>query len=51
MKIGASWQHLSQWCLNQGYSLTGPCREIYLEEDEDGDGSNWVVELQQPVTG
>ncbi|MGO2524217.1 MAG: MerR family transcriptional regulator [Brevibacterium aurantiacum] len=48
-RIGASWQHLSEWCLNQGYSLNGPCREIYLEED-DGDGSDWVVELQQPIT-
>ncbi|MDN5634423.1 MAG: MerR family transcriptional regulator [Brevibacterium sp.] len=49
-RIGASWQHLSEWCLNQGYSLNGPCREIYLEEDADGDGSGWMVELQQPIT-
>ena len=48
-RIGASWQHLSEWCLNQGYSLNGPCREIYLEEDADGEGSGWMVELQQPI--
>ncbi|UVI36166.1 MerR family transcriptional regulator [Brevibacterium spongiae] len=50
--IGASWQHLSEWCLTQGYSLSGPCREVYLETDADADGSDgsgWVVELQQPI--
>lgn len=65
-RIGASWQHLSEWCVKQGYSLNGPCREVYLEvgddsDDSGGNGSSrsggndpgqsgWVVELQQPIT-
>lgn len=48
--IGASWQHLSEWCLTQGYSLSGTCREIYLETDDGSNGAGWVVELQQPIT-
>lgn len=51
-RIGASWQHLSEWCVSQGYSLNGPCREIYLEAGDgsaDSDQSQWVVELQQPI--
>lgn len=52
-RIGASWQHLSEWCVVQGYALSGPCREIYLEAGDgtdDSDQSGWVVELQQPIT-
>ncbi|WP_166968713.1 MerR family transcriptional regulator [Brevibacterium atlanticum] len=44
-RIGASWQHLAEWALAQGWELVGPCREVYLET-----GPDWVVELQQPVT-
>lgn len=51
-RIGSSWQHLAEWCLHQGYSLRGPCREVYLEAGDgadDSDQSGWVVELQQPI--
>ncbi|WP_169250847.1 GyrI-like domain-containing protein [Brevibacterium sp. 'Marine'] len=53
-RIGASWQHLSEWCISQGYSLTGPCREVYLETGDDNTADNsdqagWIVELQQPI--
>ncbi|WP_210603968.1 MerR family transcriptional regulator [Brevibacterium oceani] len=44
-RIGASWQHLAEWALAQGWELVGPCREVYLET-----GPDWIVELQQPVT-
>lgn len=43
-RIGASWQHLAEWALAQGWELVEPCREVYLET-----GPDWVVELQQPV--
>ncbi|MGC2939052.1 MULTISPECIES: MerR family transcriptional regulator [unclassified Brevibacterium] len=43
-RIGASWQHLAEWSLAQGWELVGPCREVYLET-----GPDWIVELQQPV--
>lgn len=52
-RVAASWQHLSEWCIVQGYSLSGPCREIYLEAGDgtdDSDQSEWIVELQQPIT-
>ena len=53
-RIGASWQHLSEWCISQGYSLTGPCREIYLETGDNAASdtsvqAGWIVELQQPI--
>ncbi|WP_420095402.1 MerR family transcriptional regulator [Brevibacterium sediminis] len=52
-RIGASWQHLSKWCISRGYSLTGPCREVYLDTDDDtadnSDQAGWIVELQQPI--
>lgn len=50
--IGGSWQLLAEWCVRQGHTLTGPCREIYLEAGDgtdDSDQSDWVVELQQPI--
>lgn len=52
-RIGASWQHLSEWCIVQGYALSGSCREIYLEAGDgtdDSDQSGWIVELQQPIS-
>lgn len=57
-RISASWQHLSEWRVTQGYSLIGPCREVYLEVGDatddssrsGSDASGCVVELQQPIT-
>ncbi|WP_309130674.1 MerR family transcriptional regulator [Brevibacterium sp.] len=51
--IAVGWQHLTQWCADQGFDLAGPCREVYLEtgdgSDDPADQSGWVVELQQPI--
>ena len=47
--IGASWQALFSWIEAQGWTPSGPCREVYLKASPDHDQSGWVTELQQPV--
>ncbi|MCI9888867.1 GyrI-like domain-containing protein [Micrococcales bacterium 31B] len=47
--IGDSWGALMAWCEAEGYAMSGPCREIYLESADRDDMSDWVTELQQPV--
>lgn len=44
-----AWGALAEWTNNNGYRITGPCREIYLEFDREGDPNKWVTELQLPV--
>jgi len=48
--IGAAWQELARWVEGQGWSMAGPGRENYLVASPDIDHSEWVTELQQPVT-
>ncbi len=47
--VGASWQALFSWVEAQGWTPSGPCREIYLQASHH-DQSGWVTELQQPVS-
>lgn len=47
--IGESWQALARWIDDQGWSMNGPCREVYLRAWPLDDQSEWVTELQQPV--
>lgn len=47
--IHASWQDLHRWVIDNGYTFAGPCRELYVRAETD-DQSDWVTELQQPVT-
>ena len=35
--------------IDEGYRMTGPCREVYLEADGHEPGPDWVTELQVPV--
>lgn len=46
--IGESWEALHEWISANGYQLSGPCREVYLESQPEPQ-ENWVTELQQPV--
>ncbi|MFU8946738.1 MerR family transcriptional regulator [Mycetocola zhadangensis] len=46
--IGESWEALSDWVVENGYHLSGPCRELYLVSQPEPQ-ENWVTELQQPV--
>jgi DNA-binding transcriptional MerR regulator/effector-binding domain-containing protein len=45
----ASWQALHEEIVARGFAPSGPCRELYVRA-EDLDQSDWVTELQQPVT-
>ena len=47
--IGQSWQELHRWIVSQGYGFAGPCRELYVRAEGE-DQSDWVTELQQPIT-
>lgn len=47
--IGESWSLLMQRVIDEGYRMTGPCREVYLEADGHEPGPDWVTELQVPV--
>lgn len=48
--IGESWQAVHAEIIARGFTLSGPCREVYLRSESE-DQSDWVTELQQPVTG
>lgn len=47
--IQASWQDLHRWVIENGDTFAGPCRELYVRAERD-DQTDWVTELQQPVT-
>ena len=46
--IGESWQAVHAEIIARGFTLSGPCREVYLRS-ESTDQADWVTELQQPV--
>ncbi|MGH8995420.1 MAG: GyrI-like domain-containing protein [Acidimicrobiales bacterium] len=46
--IAASWETLVRWIEDSGYRLSGDCRELYHEWNEDNP-SRHVTELQQPI--
>lgn len=47
--IGESWSRLMGRVIHEGYRMTGPCREVYVEADGHEPGPDWVTELQVPV--
>ena len=51
MTIGEAYNASGKWITDNGYRITGPCREVYLRPKEDGDkdDSNIVTEIQFPV--
>ncbi|HLS93687.1 MAG TPA: MerR family transcriptional regulator [Microbacterium sp.] len=48
--IGASWQAVHVAIAARGMAPDGPCREHYVRSWPLEDQSEWVTELQQPVT-
>ncbi|RCK68549.1 MerR family transcriptional regulator [Desertihabitans brevis] len=48
--IGATWQALHEAIGERGAVPDGPAREVYLRASPDEDQSQWVTELQQPVS-
>lgn len=47
--IRDTWHALHAEMLARGYVPSGPCRELYVRAESE-DQSDWVTELQQPVT-
>ena len=38
------------WAEANGYRVSGPCREIYLQYARDGNPNDYITEIQYPVT-
>ncbi|WP_300269227.1 MerR family transcriptional regulator [Microbacterium sp.] len=47
--IADSWQAIHTEIIARGFVPSGACRELYVRAESD-DQSDWVTELQQPVT-
>jgi DNA-binding transcriptional MerR regulator len=49
--IGEAYNALGQWITDNGYRITGPCREIYLRPNRNGSQTDpeTVTEIQYPV--
>jgi effector-binding domain-containing protein len=49
--IGEAYNALGQWITDNGYRITGPCREVYLRPNENGSQTDpeTVTEIQYPV--
>ena len=48
--VGGTYGQLMKWVEANGYRVTGPCREVYLQGPESGsDPSTYVTEIQFPV--
>jgi DNA-binding transcriptional MerR regulator len=48
--ITQAYQAVAGWIEANGYHITGPCREIYLRYERGSDQSQYVTEIQFPVT-
>ncbi len=49
--IGEAYNAIGQWITDNGYRITGPCREVYLRPQENGSQTDpeTVTEIQFPV--
>ena len=48
--IADSWQAVHAEIIARGRTPNGPCRELYVRAAPEHDQSDWVTELQQPVS-
>lgn len=50
--LGLKQAHMSviHWAEASGYRISGPCREIYLQYERDGNPNDYITEIQYPVT-
>lgn len=48
-RISETWNAVHAEVFARGLTHSGPCRELYVRAESD-DQSDWVTELQQPVT-
>lgn len=47
--LGLAYRAMMNWIERNGYTIAGPCREIYLQYERDGDPDQYVTEIQYPV--
>jgi len=47
--LPSAFDAVLRWIDANGYTVNGPCREIYLEFDPKGNPEAWVTEIQLPV--
>lgn len=47
--LSEAYNALTQWIEANGYRITGPNREVYLQYDRDGSPDDFVTEIQFPV--
>ena len=47
--LGGAYSAVMQWIEGNGYQITGPSREVYLQYQRDGDQARYVTEIQVPV--
>lgn len=47
--IGEAYNAVGKWITDNGYQITGPCREVYLREAKNQTDPETVTELQFPV--
>jgi effector-binding domain-containing protein len=47
--LDSAYNSVLSWIERNGYTITGPGREINLEYERGGDQSNFVTEIQYPV--
>jgi DNA-binding transcriptional MerR regulator len=47
--LSQAYGALFGWIEANGYQITGPSREVYLQYERDGDQNQYVTELQAPV--
>ncbi len=49
--IGEAYNAIGKWITDNNYRIVGPCREVYLRPNENGDQNdpNTVTEIQFPV--
>lgn len=49
-EIKQAHEAVIRWAETNGYLLSGPSREIYLQYEREGDPNNYITEIQYPVT-
>jgi effector-binding domain-containing protein len=47
--LGEAYSAIMQWIEGNGYQITGPSREVYLQYERTGDPAQYVTEIQVPV--
>lgn len=47
--IGGAYNAIGKWITDNGYRITGPCREVYLKPARNGSQTDPETEIQFPV--